>query len=50
VRSLDVDGDHVALAAELGRKGLTAVRIEPRPLSMDEAFIDFVSRAEAARA
>lgn len=50
VRTFDPDADHVTLAAALERAGIEHVRIEPVPISMDEAFIDFVQGAEAVRA
>jgi len=50
VRSSDPDRDHVVLTAMLERAGAGRVRIEPAPVSMDEAFIDFVESAEAAHA
>jgi ABC-2 type transport system ATP-binding protein len=48
VRSADPDGDHLALADTLNRAGIGRTRIEPVTMSMDEAFIDFVTDAEAA--
>jgi ABC-2 type transport system ATP-binding protein len=50
VRTLAPDADHLALASALEQEGVGRVRIEPVPISMDEAFIDFVQTAEAARA
>jgi hypothetical protein len=50
VRTFDPDADHLALAAAFERAGIDRVRIEPVPISMDEAFIDFIQSAEAVRA
>jgi ABC-2 type transport system ATP-binding protein len=50
VRTFDPDADQVALTDALERAGIQRVRIEPVPMSMDEAFIDFVQRAESVRA
>jgi ABC-type multidrug transport system ATPase subunit len=50
VRTFDPDADRVAIADALEREGIAGVRVEPVPISMDEAFIDFVQRAEAVHA
>jgi ABC-2 type transport system ATP-binding protein len=50
VRTFDPDADQAGLTAALERDGLAGVRIERVPVSMDEAFIDFVQHAEAAHA
>lgn len=50
VRTLDPDSDRVTLTESLEREGLSGVRVEPVPLSMDEAFIDFVQRSEGVHA
>jgi len=50
VRSVDPESDRAMLAALLRRHGVSGVHIEPAPLSMDEAFIDFVQNAEAVHA
>jgi len=50
LRSLDADADCIALSALLNREGVERVRIEPVPLTMDDAFIDFIQHAETARA
>jgi ABC-2 type transport system ATP-binding protein len=50
VRTFEPDTDHMALSAALVREGIDRVRIEPVPISMDEAFIDFVQHAEGVRA
>ena len=47
VRTFDPDGDLVTLAHVLARAGVGRIRIEPAPISMDEAFTDFVQTAEA---
>jgi ABC-2 type transport system ATP-binding protein len=47
VRTFDPDNDHVALARVLARAGVGRIRIEPAPISMDEAFTDFIQTAEA---
>jgi ABC-2 type transport system ATP-binding protein len=47
VRTVEPDADHAALADALARHGIDRVRIEPAPISMDEAFIDFVQHAES---
>jgi ABC-type multidrug transport system ATPase subunit len=47
VRTFDADGDHVMLAHVLARAGVAGIRIEPAPISMDEAFTDFIQAAEA---
>jgi hypothetical protein len=50
VRTFDPDADRVAIAGALEREGIAGVRVEPVPMTMDEAFIDFVQRAEAVHA
>jgi ABC-2 type transport system ATP-binding protein len=50
LRTFNPDLDHLALAATLEREGIDQVHIEQVPISMDEAFIDFVRHAEAAHA
>jgi ABC-2 type transport system ATP-binding protein len=50
VRTFDPDADHLALTDTLEREGVDGVRIEPAPITMDEAFIDFVRHAEGVRA
>ncbi|HET7696222.1 MAG TPA: ATP-binding cassette domain-containing protein [Vicinamibacterales bacterium] len=50
VRTFQPDSDRAALAGALADEGIDRVRIETVPISMDEAFIDFVRRAEALRA
>jgi ABC-2 type transport system ATP-binding protein len=50
VRTFDPDGDHLALAAALDRAGIGQARIEPAPISMDEAFTDFIQRAGGVHA
>ena len=47
VRTFDPDSDHVTLALVLARAGVDRIRIEPAPISMDEAFTDFIQTAEA---
>jgi ABC-type multidrug transport system ATPase subunit len=49
LRTVDPDVDQIALTALLDRAGLGRVRIEPTPMSMDEAFIDFIQAADARR-
>jgi len=49
VRTVDPDNDHVTLARVLARAGVDRIRIEPAPISMDEAFTDFIQTAEAMR-
>jgi ABC-2 type transport system ATP-binding protein len=46
VRTFDPDRDHVALTEVLDGEGVGQVRIEPLPLSMDEAFIDFIQHED----
>ena len=50
LRTCDPDADQMMLTAALGRDGIDRVRVEPVPISMDEAFIDFVRHAEAVHA
>ena len=50
VRTRDPDADHLALSSTLEAAGIEHVRIEPVPISMDEAFIDFIQHAERLRA
>jgi ABC-2 type transport system ATP-binding protein len=50
VRSHDPDRDCNVLAALIERSVAGRVRVEPAPLSMDEAFIDFIESAEHANA
>jgi ABC-2 type transport system ATP-binding protein len=47
MRTVDPDGDHVTLARVLAQAGVGRIRIEPVPISMDEAFTDFIQTAEA---
>jgi ABC-2 type transport system ATP-binding protein len=42
LRSLNPAADRTTLLALLERAGITEVRIDPVPLSMDETFIDFI--------
>ena len=46
VRTFHPDTDHLSLSAALERVGIDHVRIEPVPISMDEAFIDSIQHAE----
>jgi ABC-2 type transport system ATP-binding protein len=50
LRTFDPDTDQMTLSAALASEGIDRVRIERVPISMDEAFIDFVRQAEAVRA
>jgi ABC-2 type transport system ATP-binding protein len=50
IRSSRPDADHVALTALLHQADVGRVRIDHVPLSMDEAFIDFIRSAEARHA
>jgi ABC-2 type transport system ATP-binding protein len=50
VRTFDADADRGLITAALEREGLAGVRVQSVPISMDEAFIDFVQRAEALHA
>jgi ABC-2 type transport system ATP-binding protein len=48
VRSVSPEADIPALTALLVREAVDRVRVEIAPISMDEAFIDFIQTAEAA--
>jgi ABC-2 type transport system ATP-binding protein len=50
VRTFDPTGDVIALTDALARAGVDGIRVEPAPISMDEAFIDFVQHAEGVHA
>jgi ABC-2 type transport system ATP-binding protein len=50
VRSVNPEADAVALTTLLERDGIGRVHIHPIPLSMDEAFIDFIQASENAHA
>jgi ABC-2 type transport system ATP-binding protein len=50
VRSGDPEADALALTTLLEREAVGHVHIHPIPLSMDEAFIDFIQASETAHA
>ena len=47
LRTVDPDADQMALTALLDRADVGHVRVAPTPISMDEAFIDFIQAAES---
>ena len=50
VRTLEPEADRRTLAARLAQAGLGPARVESAELTMDEAFVDFIERAEARHA